>query len=266
MQAPSPEPPSSELQTPSKNCFSPTDQTLRAVVVVPTYNERENLPELVRQIRRQRPPVHILFVDDGSPDGTGQLADEYAANHPGEIHVLHRSEKAGLGRAYVAGFRKAIELGYDLILQMDADLSHDPEVLPQFCETAKISDLVIGSRYSIGINIVGWSLKRLALSQAGSKYVQTLTGLPFKDLTGGFKCWRRQVLQQIPLEEVIANGYLFQIEMTYRAYKLGARIIELPIIFYERQSGASKMHIGIVTEALLGVPRLIWKIKRGRGR
>jgi len=228
----------------------------RAVVVIPTYNERGNLEELVKKIHHHAPGLHILFVDDNSPDGTGELADALSRSFPESISVLHRERKEGLGRAYVAGFRAALDRGYDLILQMDADLSHDPGYLPGLMERIGHCDLVLGSRYTRGINVVNWDLKRLLLSKLASKYVRFITRMPFTDPTGGFKGWRRATLEAIGLDDVFASGYLFQIEMTYKAFRKGFKIAETPIIFYERSLGKSKMDCQVILEAVWGVVRL----------
>jgi dolichol-phosphate mannosyltransferase len=229
---------------------------MRAVVVVPTFNERENLAAVVDKIRQAAGTVDILVVDDNSPDGTGRLADEIAKASGGRLFVLHRERKEGLGRAYVAGFKRALEMGYEVVLQMDADLSHDPGYLPAFLEGIADADLVLGSRYIHGICVVNWDLKRLLLSKAATRYVQIVTGMRFSDTTGGFKCWRAATLRSIGLEKVFSNGYLFQVEMTYRAFRKGHRVTEIPIIFYERNLGRSKMHWAIVWEALWGVVKL----------
>ncbi len=229
---------------------------MRAVVVVPTYNERESLPLLAERLRQCAGEVDALIVDDNSPDGTGQLAEELSQQEGSRIHVLHRDRKEGLGRAYVAGFRKALEMGYDVILQMDADLSHDPSYIPAFVEAIQDCDLVLGSRYVHGICVVNWDFRRLLLSKAATKYVQIVTGMRFTDTTGGFKCWRANTLKSIGLENVFSNGYLFQIEMTYRAFRKRHKIAEIPIIFYERNLGRSKMDWRIIREALWGVLRL----------
>lgn len=226
------------------------------IIVTPTYNERRNIEELVTKVRQAVPGARILVVDDNSPDGTGEIADRLAGAHPGEVFVLHRPRKEGLGRAYVAGFRWALEKGYDPIIQMDADLSHDPVYLPAMLERIQHCDLVLGSRYTRGINVVNWDFKRLILSKMASRYVRIITGMPFTDATGGFKCWRRRALESISLDDVFSNGYLFQIEMTYKAYRRRLRIEEIPIIFYERNLGDSKMDLPVIVEALWGVIRL----------
>ncbi|MCS6953296.1 MAG: polyprenol monophosphomannose synthase [Bryobacterales bacterium] len=229
---------------------------MRAVAVVPTYNERDNLPLLVAKIREHAPELDLLIVDDNSPDGTGQLAEELGRDSGGRLRVLHRASKQGLGRAYVAGFQQVLAEGYDIIVQMDADLSHDPSFLPQFFDRIREADLVLGSRYLHGIAVVNWDFKRLLLSKSATAYVRLVTGMPFTDLTGGFKCWRRSALEAVGLEDVFANGYLFQIETTYRVWRKGFRIAEVPIIFFERNLGASKMDLHVIWEALWGVIRL----------
>jgi dolichol-phosphate mannosyltransferase len=234
------------------------------LVVLPTYNEAENLREVVAQIRRQPGGFHVLIVDDGSPDGTGEIADSLAEEFPGEVRVLHRDRKEGLGRAYVAGFGHALKLGYETIVQMDADLSHSPSYLPAMVEGLAGKDVALGSRYVRGVNVVNWDLKRLILSKAATRYARMVTGMPYTDVTSGFKVWRREALEAIGLDLVFSNGYLFQIETTYRAHRLGLRVAEVPIIFYERNFGRSKIDLGIICEALLGVIRLrLRRVRRG---
>ena len=220
----------------------------QTLIIVPTYNERENLPNMAAKLLSLPVPVDVLVVDDNSPDGTGKLADELAAKHP-QIHVLHRSEKNGLGRAYIAGFKWALENNYEFIFEMDCDFSHDPDEIPNFLKTAEKNDLVLGSRYSGGVRVINWPLKRLMLSRCAGIYVWIITGMPFTDPTGGFKCFRRRALQAINLEVVHSNGYSFQIEMTHRLWRTGFAVAEVPIIFTERVQGASKLSRGIVTEA-----------------
>jgi dolichol-phosphate mannosyltransferase len=227
----------------------------KALVIVPTYNERENLPKMAERLLKLAAPVDLLVVDDNSPDGTGQIADEIAAKHP-SIHVLHRQEKNGLGRAYLAGFGWALERDYEFILEMDGDFSHNPDDIPRFLEAAENADLVLGSRYCGGIRIINWPLRRLLLSTCAARYVRIVTGMPFTDPTGGFKCFRRRALQSIQLETIRSNGYSFQIEMTHRIWQKGMRVAEVPIIFTERDQGCSKMSGNIVWEALIMVPRL----------
>ena len=221
----------------------------RALVVIPTYNEIVNLPLIVPQILEQDTRLEVLVVDDNSPDGTGKLAEELAAADP-RVHVLHRPEKAGLGKAYIAGFRWALERGYDFILEMDADFSHDPKYLTQFLVAIQHADLVIGSRYRNGVNVINWPISRLFLSLGANQYARWITGLPLSDSTGGFKCFRRAVLESIDLERVRSNGYSFQIEMSFRAWKKGFRLTELPIVFTDRVEGQSKMNKRIVREAI----------------
>ena len=226
------------------------------LIIVPTYNERENLSRLAQRLLALPMRVDLLVVDDGSPDGTGKLADELAGKHP-EIHVLHRTGKNGLGRAYIAGFKWALERGYEFIFEMDGDFSHDPDDVPVFLEAAKNADLVLGSRYIGGIRVINWPLKRLMLSRCAGKYVKLVTGMPFTDPTGGYKCFRRRALQAINLDKIRSNGYSFQIEMTHKLWRQGFKIVEVPIIFTERAEGRSKMAGHIVSEAFWMVWRLL---------
>jgi dolichol-phosphate mannosyltransferase len=227
----------------------------RALVCVPTYNERENVVPVVEAILAAA-PVDVLVIDDNSPDGTGRLADELAARDP-RVHVLHRAGKEGLGRAYLAGFAWALARDYGLVLEMDADFSHDPRFLPGMLEAAREADLVLGSRYVPGGGTVNWGLLRKAISRGGSLYARTILGLPIRDLTGGFKCFRREVLEAIDLPSVECTGYAFQIELTYRAFRKGFRVREVPIVFEDRRVGQSKMSRRIVLEAL----RKVWSIR-----
>ncbi len=221
----------------------------RGLVVVPTYNERENLPQILPRILAVDPRLDILVVDDGSPDGTGELADAFAAREP-RVHVLHRTAKEGLGRAYLAGFAWALRQDYAWICEMDADFSHDPKYLADLLTAAADADLVLGSRYARGVNVINWPMSRLLLSWFANKYVRWVTGLPLTDATGGFKCFRRRVLEAIPLDRVRSNGYAFQIEMSYRAWRKGFRLAEIPIVFVDRVEGTSKMNQRIVREAV----------------
>jgi dolichol-phosphate mannosyltransferase len=221
----------------------------RALVVVPTYNEAVNLPVIVPQILAQDPRLDVLIVDDNSPDGTGQLADQMAAGEA-RVHVLHRPGKGGLGKAYLAGFRWALERDYELVFEMDADFSHDPKFLADFLQAVEDADLVIGSRYKTGVNVINWPISRLLLSLGANQYARWITGLPIMDSTGGFKCFRRKVLQAIDFERVRSNGYAFQIEMSFRAWKKGFRLVEIPIVFTDRIEGQSKMNKRIVREAI----------------
>jgi dolichol-phosphate mannosyltransferase len=220
------------------------------LVVVPTYNERVNLPLVVPAILQQDPRLEVLVVDDNSPDGTGQLADELAVSTGGRVHVLHRPAKSGLGKAYLAGFSWALEHGYDLIFEMDADFSHDPRFLGDFVRATDEADVVIGSRYRTGVNVINWPISRLLLSIGANQYARWITGLPLADSTGGFKCFRREVLEAIDFDRVRSNGYSFQIEMSFRAWKKGFRLKEIPIVFTDRVEGQSKMNKRIVREAI----------------
>jgi dolichol-phosphate mannosyltransferase len=229
----------------------------QTLIIVPTVNERENLPRMAERLLKLPVPVDLLVVDGNSTDGTGKIADELAAKHP-EIHVLHQPKKDGLGRAYVAAFKWALEHSYEFIFEMDCDLSHNPDDVPQFLEAAngQNADLVLGSRYSHGVRVVNWPLKRLMLSRSAGIYVRLITGMPFTDPTGGYKCFRRRALQAINLDQVHSNGYSFQIEMTHRLWREGYKVVEVPIVFTERVEGHSKMSGHIVYEALFMVWRL----------
>jgi dolichol-phosphate mannosyltransferase len=231
---------------------------MKPIVVVPTYNEIQNLERIVALIREQPGGYHILIVDDNSPDGTGRLADELCGRYPGEVHVLHRECKEGLGRAYVAGFGHVLKMPeYDPIIQMDADLSHDPAYLPEFLAMLEKYDMVLGSRYLHGVNVVHWDFKRLLLSKGASLYVKLITGMPYSDATGGFKAWRRKALGAIGLDRMFSNGYLFQIETTYRLHRTKRFSIgEMTIIFRDRDLGRSKIDFRIILEAVWGVIRL----------
>ncbi len=235
----------------------------RTLVVVPTFNERENLPPLVQRILALPGPIEILIVDDNSPDGTGKLADDLASRHAA-VHALHRPEKNGLGRAYVAGFKWALEQGYQFVFELDGDLSHNPDDIPMFLEAAKDADLVLGSRYLNGIRIINWPLSRLMLSKCAAKYVQVVTGMPFTDPTGGYKCFRRRALQAIHLDTITSNGYSFQIETTHRLWRQGLKVVEVPIIFTDRFQGHSKMTGHIIREAFMMVWRLWFQHKMRR--
>ena len=226
------------------------------LVIIPTFNEASNIVALTQAVLEHNPDVHLLIVDDNSPDGTGEMADRLS-DSDGRIHVLHRENKEGLGRAYIAGFRWALERSYTLIMEMDCDFSHDPKAIPLFREEiANGHDLVLGSRYIDGVRVMNWPLSRLLLSRGAGIYVQLVTGMPFTDPTGGFKCFHRTLLEAYKLDSIEASGYGFQIELTHIAWREGYRIKEIPIIFEDRQSGDSKMSSSIVYEALW----VVWKL------
>jgi len=229
----------------------------RALVIIPTYNELNNLQLILPLVLGQDPRIEVLVVDDNSPDGTGRVADEIAAGNA-RVHVLHRPAKQGLGTAYLAGFRWALERDYDFVLEMDADFSHDPKHLPQFLAAIEDADVVLGSRYQGGrVTVVNWPMPRLLLSYFANIYARTVTGVRLGDATGGFKCFRRQVLESIDLDAVRSNGYAFQIEMSTRAARKGFRIVEIPIVFVDRTDGVSKMSNSIVREAIW----MVWKLR-----
>ena len=230
-----------------------SESTRQTLVIVPTYNERDNLPGIVEALGKLS--VDMLVVDDNSPDGTGAMADEFAEKHE-YVHVLHRKEKNGLGRAYCAGFEWALENDYEFVFEMDGDFSHDPADIPRFIEEARNADLVLGTRYRGGIRVNNWPLRRLMLSLGAAKYVKWITGMPFSDPTGGYKCFRRRALEAVDLKKVRSNGYSFQIEMTHKIWRQGLRVSELNIIFTERVEGSSKMSLNIAWEAVWMVWRL----------
>ncbi len=236
----------------------------RALVVVPTYNERENIARLIATTLAADERLDVLVVDDGSPDGTGPIVEEIAA-HETRVHLIQRGSKLGLGTAYLAGFQWALARDYEYIFEMDADFSHDPAHLPRFLEAARDADLVLGSRYIEGrVTVVNWPISRLILSYSANIYARVVTGLPLFDSTGGFKCFRRRVLEGIDLASVRSNGYAFQIEMSFRARRKGFRLREIPIIFTDRSQGESKMSGHIVREAIWMVWRLRYWALRGR--
>lgn len=228
----------------------------QVVIVVPTYNEIENVQRLVDGIYAHQEGVHILFVDDNSPDGTADLIQKMIAENP-RIHILQRDKKEGLGRAYLAGFKVALEKGFQYIFEMDADFSHDPKEIPNFLLAIENNDLVLGSRYIRGVNVVNWPLSRLLLSYFANMYTRIITGLPVQDATGGFKCFRRSVLESVDLDTIRSNGYGFQIELSFKAWRKGFRIKEIPIIFIDRQFGESKLSKHIMWEAIF----LVWKLR-----
>jgi len=233
------------------------------VVVIPTFNERDNITRIAPQILGEDPDVQVLVVDDNSPDGTGAAVTDLA-KQLSRVHLISRAQREGIGPAYIAGFTRALEMGADLVVQMDADFSHPPTALPEFFQYAADSDVVLGSRYLNGITVVNWPIERLLLSYFGNSYIRAVTRLPIRDTTGGFKCWRRDALERIGLGSVRSNGYAFQIEMTYRAWKKHMRIREVPIIFMDRTVGDSKMSKRISIEALW----IVWwlKLQDARGR
>ena len=236
----------------------------RALVIVPTYNERENIRAIIEAALSKDARIDMLIVDDGSPDGTGAIVDEIAAANP-RVHCLHREGKMGLGTAYLAGFRWALERQYDYVFEMDADFSHNPDHLPEFLRRIEDADLVLGSRYRNGrVTVVNWPMSRLLLSYFANIYARAVTGLQLFDSTGGFKCFRRKVLESIDLTAVKSNGYAFQIEMSFRAWKKGFRIVEIPIVFVDRTEGESKMSKRIVREAVWMVWRLRWWALTGK--
>ncbi len=228
----------------------------KVLVVMPTYNERENVPQIVPQVLEQGPGIEVLVVDDNSPDGTGQVVDEMAQRNP-RIHVIHREGKLGLGTAYIAGFKWALARDYQLVFEMDSDFSHNPKHIPEFLEAVQHHDLVLGSRYLNGVTVINWPMSRLLLSWFANHYSRIVTGLPFTDTTGGFKCYRREVLEAIALDAIRSEGYSFQIETTFRAWRKGFKIGEISIIFSDRTEGSSKMSGKIVREAVWRV----WKLR-----
>jgi dolichol-phosphate mannosyltransferase len=230
--------------------------TENVLVIIPTYNEKDNIQKLVRDIYGLNPTVHILVVDDNSPDGTSAIVKQLKSEFK-NLFLLERQGKLGLGTAYIAGFKFALQNGYQFIFEMDADYSHDPKEIPCFLEAIKDADIVIGSRYCNGVNVVNWPLSRLVLSIFANRYTRFITGLPLHDSTGGYKCLRREVLQAINLDKISSGGYSFQIEMNFKAWKKGFRLKEIPIIFIDRTIGQSKMSKKIVREAVW----MVWKLK-----
>jgi len=228
---------------------------MKTLIIIPTYNEIENIEQLLEQVLAKSETIEVLVIDDNSPDGTALRVKFMQSSEP-RIHLLERPGKMGLGSAYVTGFKYALEQGYDYIMEMDADFSHNPNDIPRFLETVKKYDVVIGSRYCDGVNIIHWPIKRLLISYFASKYVRTITRMPVKDPTSGFKCFRRKVLESIDLDKILSDGYAFQIEMNFKAWVKGFRIKEIPIVFTERLNGVSKMSRKIVWEAAWMVWRL----------
>jgi dolichol-phosphate mannosyltransferase len=241
----------------------------RIMVVIPTYNEADNLPTMVGELLAlDLPGLEILIVDDNSPDGTGKIAEDLVKRHPGRIHVIHRPGKLGLGTAYISGFTYALEHGADLIIQMDADFSHSPSYIPKLVEAAEESDVVVGSRYVSGGSLdERWSWWRYFLSWwANSVYTRLILGVKVKDATAGFKCWRKATLEGIGLERVRSNGYVFQVEMAYLTEKLGYRFVELPIYFEDRRIGRSKMTVPVKIEAALRTWQIRWRHRNAKQR
>ena len=232
---------------------------MKSLIIVPTYNELENIRRLLPELMALDPDIRVLVVDDNSPDGTGKLADEMAAENE-RISVLHRPEKQGLGSAYVAGFRYAVQQDVDCVFEMDADFSHDPAMIPRFIEEIASCDVVIGSRYISGINVVNWPMSRLLLSYFANIYTRVVTGMTIRDTTSGFKCFRREVLERIDLDRVRSDGYAFQIEMNFRCWRKGYRVREIPIIFVDRRSGTSKLSRGVINEAVW----IVWWLRLQR--
>jgi dolichol-phosphate mannosyltransferase len=234
-----------------------------AWLVLPTYNEAGNLERFVKAVRAVLPSsAHILIVDDNSPDGTGEIADRLAGEEPNTT-VLHRSRKEGLGPAYIAGFRRALAEGAELVVEMDSDFSHDPSYLPALLAATEHADLAIGSRYVAGGGVEDWGIVRRAISRGGSTYARLVLGLPVKDLTAGFKCFRRQVLETLDLDAIESRGYAFQVEITYRTIQQGFEVVEVPIVFRDRQVGSSKIDRSVITEALWRVPQLRFRARQG---
>ena len=229
---------------------------MKILIIVPTYNELENLPRLLPEVLSKDSNIDVLIIDDNSPDGTAAFVEnEIKKNN--RIHLIKRESKQGLGTAYIAGFKYALQKDYQLIFEMDADFSHDPNEIPKFLEEIKTADVVLGSRYKNGVNVINWPMRRLLLSWFANFYTRLITGMPLHDATGGFKCFKREVLEAINFEHVKSNGYAFQIEMNFKAWKKGFRIKEIPIIFVDRVKGNSKMSKKIVREAVF----MVWKLR-----
>ncbi len=230
----------------------------KALVIIPTYNESENIERIIKEVLNHTPNINILVVDDNSPDGTAKLVKKLQERHP-NIHLLERDKKDGLGQAYLAGFKFALQNGYEYIFEMDADFSHDPKEIPNFLKAIDDADMVLGSRYIRGVNVVNWPLKRLLLSYFANMYTRFVTGMPVRDATGGYKCIRREVLENINFDRIHSSGYAFQIELTFKAWIKGFRVKEIPIIFVDRVYGESKLSRAIMWEAMF----LVWKLRIG---
>lgn len=238
-----------------------------SVVIIPTYNEKENIESIIRAVMRLEHGFDMLIIDDGSPDGTADIVKRLMSGEfAGRLHIVERSGKLGLGTAYIAGFKWAVAHGYDYVFEMDADFSHDPNDVPRLYKACaeEGADVAVGSRYVTGVNVVNWPMGRVLMSYYASKYVRLITGIPVHDTTAGFKCYRRRVLETINLDAIRFKGYAFQIEMKFTAYKLGFKVQEVPVIFVNRQLGTSKMSGGIFSEALFGVIRLRWAALLGQ--
>ena len=237
---------------------------MKTLVLIPTYNEKDNIPILVTDLM-SIPGVSVMVLDDQSPDGTGKVADELGMKFPGRVQALHRTGQRGLGVSYLEGFHRAIATDYDFVCQMDADLSHDPKYLPEMIAAAAAgADLVIGSRYLNGISVVNWPLRRIILSSFANFYIRTVTGLHMRDITTGYRCWRREALAKLPLDRIVSDGYAFLLDVTFMAAAAGLRIVESPIIFVERRIGASKLSSGVLIESLFTPWKLI--LRHGRIR
>lgn len=229
---------------------------MKTLIIIPTFNELENLPRLLPEVLSKDESIDVLIVDDNSPDGTAGFVEDQMKNN-NRIHLIKRPSKQGLGTAYIAGFKFALKNGYDFVFEMDADFSHDPKEIPRFLDEIKNADVVLGSRYINGVNVINWPMRRLLLSSFANFYTRSITGMPVHDATGGYKCFRIKVLQAIDLDKVKSNGYAFQIEMSFKAWKKGFKVKEIPIIFVDRVKGKSKMSKKIVREAVT----MVWKLR-----
>lgn len=237
---------------------------MKKLVIIPTYNEKENIEAIINAVFGMHDDFHILVVDDSSPDGTADIVQNLQQKYPGFLHLTVRRVKDGLGKAYIHGFKWAIDKGYDYIFEMDADFSHNPNDLPKLYEACKSADMSVGSRYSQGVNVVNWPMGRVLLSYFASRYVRFVLGIPVYDTTAGFVCFKRETLQKIGLDKIKLKGYGFQVEMKYRVFKKGMKIVEVPIIFTNRLLGESKMNGGIIGEAIFGILKLRWKSLIGK--
>lgn len=236
----------------------------KSLIIIPTYNEIDNIEKMINSLMSSYPAISLLIIEDGSPDGTAQVVKDYQKKYPHNLFMIERKGKLGLGTAYVTGFKWALEKNYDFVFEMDCDFSHDPKQIPDLLQAAQSNDLVIGSRYIDGIRIINWPFRRLLLSYLASIYTRFVTGIPVFDTTGGFKCFSRKALQSLNLDDILSNGYIFQLELNYKVWTKGLRVKEVPIVFYERRDGQSKMAGGIIFEALFAVLRLRWRKIIGR--